>query len=100
MLSGLDCRITRASGTLDKRSDGIGSRNSGRRGDRRASGRCRQRGVYRDDADDAYGTSSNNTNDNTNHDDSGRPWHDSRHGRGRKATDGEESETDGGREAA
>ena len=78
MLSGPCCRITRGSGTLDKRSDSICSRNRGRRRNRWASRRRRYSGLDGDDT--GHYADDNDADDNANHDDSGRPWHDPRNG--------------------
>ena len=50
MLSGTDCRITRGSGTLDKRIGSVCSRNCGRSRDRRAGSGGRKLGLDGDDA--------------------------------------------------
>jgi len=69
VLSGLDCRITKGDGTLDKRSDSFGGRDCGCRRDRWAGRGSRQRGLDRDNAD--LSSYHYNTSNNANNND---PW--------------------------
>ena len=93
VLSGLDCRITRASGTLDKRSDSFCSRNRGRSRDRRAGSGRRKRDLDGDDA--GYDADYNYADYDAHDDDAGRPWHDPGNGRSNEATEGKDAEANG-----